>query len=109
MSSSYPSDLSQDQCELLSSLIPEGKPRGRPHSVDMQAVINGIFYILCAGCAWRMMPSNFPCWKTVYHYFRTWRIDGTWEQINHKLHQWVRVSEDCDALAQCCHPKAANQ
>lgn len=55
----------------------------------------------------RMLPSNFPCWKTVYYYFRAWRIDGTWERINHKLrkflgrsilpkilpYQWVRVSE----------------
>ena len=59
----------------------------------MQAVVNAILYILCAGCAWRMLPSDFPRWKTVYHYFRAWRIDGTWERINHKLHQWVRVSE----------------
>ena len=91
---SYPSNLSKEQWELLESLIPQAKPGGRPRSVDMQAVVNAILYILCAGCAWRMMPSDFPCWKTVYHYFRAWRIDGTWERINRKLHQWVRVSED---------------
>lgn len=45
----------------------------------------------------RLLPSNFPGWKTVYHYFRTWRLDGTWERVNHKLHQWVRVSEQRDA------------
>lgn len=97
MSLSYPSSLTHDQWELLESLIPDAKPGGRPRSVDMQAVVNAILYILCAGCAWRMLPSDFPCWKTVYHYFRAWRIDGTWERINHKLHQWVRVSENRDA------------
>lgn len=97
MSSSYPSNLTQDQWELLSSLIPAAKAGGRPRSVDMQGVVNAIFYILCAGCAWRMLPSDFPRWKTVYHYFRVWRIDGTWERMNHKLHQWVRVSEDRQA------------
>ncbi len=51
MTLSYPSDLTQDQWELLSSLIPTAKPGGRPRQVDMQAVINAILYILCAGCA----------------------------------------------------------
>ncbi len=97
MTSSDPSNLTQEQWELLESLIPPAKPGGRPRSVDLQAVVNAILYILCAGCAWRMLPSDFPAWKTVYHYFRAWRIDGTWERINHKLHQWVRVSEDRDA------------
>lgn len=87
MTSSYPSNLTQEQWQLLATLIPPALPGGRPRSVDMQAVVNAILYILCAGCAWRMLPSDFPCWKTVYHYFRTWRIDGTWERINHKLHQ----------------------
>jgi putative transposase len=97
MSLSYPSNLTSDQWELLASLIPAAKAGGRPRNVDIQAVVNAILYILCAGCAWRMLPSDFPRWKTVYHYFRAWRIDGTWERINHKLHQWVRVSEQRDA------------
>ncbi|PSO70214.1 MAG: hypothetical protein BRC40_13630 [Cyanobacteria bacterium QH_8_48_120] len=49
----------------------------------MKAVVNAIFYIWCAGCAWRMLPQEFPNWKTVYHYFRSGRLDGTWQQINH--------------------------
>lgn len=97
MKASHPSNLTPDQWELLQSLIPPAKLGGRPRSVDMQTVINAILYILCAGCAWRMLPSDFPSWKTVYHYFRAWRNDGTWERINHKLHQWVRVSENRDA------------
>lgn len=56
--------------------------------------MNAILYVLCAGCAWRMLPSDFPKWKTVYHYFRVWRLDGTWQRVNHRLHQWVRASKD---------------
>ncbi|MER3590239.1 MAG: IS5/IS1182 family transposase, partial [Mastigocladus sp. ERB_26_1] len=41
-----------------------------------------------------MLPHDFPNWQTVYYYFRKWQIDGTWEQINHKLQQWVRVVEN---------------
>ncbi|WP_449658007.1 transposase [Anabaenopsis elenkinii] len=57
-------------------------------------MISAIFYVLCAGCRWRMLPNDFPKWQTVYYYFRKWRLDGTWERINHKLQQWVRVLED---------------
>lgn len=93
MSKSYPSDLTNEQWELLSSLIPPENAGCRPRCVDLRAVISAIFYILCAGCAWRMLPHDFPKWQTVYYYFRKWRMDGTWEQINHKLQQWVRVCE----------------
>ncbi|WDD36600.1 transposase (plasmid) [Nostoc sp. UHCC 0926] len=85
MNPSYPSNLTSEQWELLSGLIPAPKTGGRKRSVDMQAIVNAILYILCAGCAWRMLPNDFPKWKTVYHYFRQWRKDGTWFEI----HSWV--------------------
>lgn len=94
MNPSYPSNLTPEQWELLSELIPKAKKGGRKRSVDMQAVINAIMYILCAGCAWRMLPHDFPNWKTVYHYFRQWRKDGTWQQIHQRLRLWVRVSQN---------------
>ena len=90
----YPSNLTEEQWELLPHLIPAAQAGGRPRTVDLKAVVNAIVYILCAGGAWRMLPHDFPCWKTVYHYFRSRRIDRTWQQINQKLHQWARVVED---------------
>ncbi|BAY50481.1 transposase (plasmid) [Scytonema sp. HK-05] len=97
MNQSYPSNLTSEQWELLSGLIPPAKKGGRKRSVDMEAVINAILYILCAGCAWRMLPHDFPNWKTVYHYFRQWRKDGTWQQIHERLRLWVRVSQNREA------------
>ncbi len=69
MSPSYGSDLTDAQWELLSGVIPAAKPGGRPRSVNMRAVVNAIFYILCAGCTWHLLPHDVPKWKTVYHYF----------------------------------------
>ena len=91
MSKAYPSNLSEDQFELLKDLIPAAKPGGRPRTVDMHEVLNAIFYLLCEGCRWRALPGDFPAWKTVYTYFRNWRKDGTWLSIHDCLHQWVRV------------------
>ncbi len=87
-------NLTSEQWELLQQLIPPAKKGGRKRSIDMQAIVNAILYILCAGCAWRMLPHAFPKWKTVYHYFRQWRKDGTWLEIHERLRQWVRVSQD---------------
>lgn len=93
MNPSYPSNLTLEQWELLSGLIPKPKTGGRKRSVDMRSLTQGK-YILCAGCAWRMLPNDFPKWKTVYHYFRQWRKDGTWQEIHQRLRLWVRVSQN---------------
>jgi putative transposase len=94
MSQSYRTDLTDEQWELLQKLIPPAKTGGRPRTVDMRAVINAIFYVLVAGCAWSLLPHDLPKWKTVYHYFRQWRINGDWERIHEQLRQWVRAIED---------------
>jgi len=47
--------------------------------------------IVRSGCAWRLLPHDFPPWKTIHHYFRTWRIDGTWERMHTALRERVRV------------------
>jgi putative transposase len=54
-------------------------------------ILNAIFYVLRGGCAWRLLPNDFPPWKTVYHYFRFWRLDGTWEKMHAALRERVRV------------------
>ncbi|MBE9192529.1 IS5 family transposase [Gloeocapsopsis crepidinum LEGE 06123] len=92
MGQSYRTDLTDEQWELLRKLIPPAKVGGRPRSVNMRAVINGIFYVLVAGCAWSLLPHDFPKWKTVYHYFRQWRLDGDWERIHEQLRQWMRAT-----------------
>ena len=68
---------------LFEPLIPSAKPGGRPRTVCMLEVVNAIFYVL--GCAWRLLPHDFPPWQTVYGYFRSWRKTGVWEQINDAL------------------------
>jgi putative transposase len=60
MSQSYRTDLTDEQWELLQKLIPAAKQGGRPRTVDMRGVINAIFYVLVAGCAWSLLPHDFP-------------------------------------------------
>lgn len=89
----YPSDLTDDEWAILHPLLPEGKPGGRPRRVDLREVSNAIFYVTRGGIPWRYLPTDFPPWKTVYHYFRLWRLDGTWEQANAAFREQVRVRQ----------------
>lgn len=89
----YPSNLTPAQWNFIAPYLPAAKAGGRPRSVNLQAVLNAIFYVLCSGCPWRMLPGDFPLWQTVYSYFRTWRLDGTWERIHRYLRQWVRLKQ----------------
>lgn len=86
----YPTDLSDDEWEILKPLIPKAKPGGRPRAHHPRELLNAIFYVLRGGCAWRLLPHDFLPWQTAYHYFRAWRMDGTWERIHATLHQRLR-------------------
>lgn len=89
----YPGDMTDAQAELLLRLIPPAKPGGRPREVNIRAVINAIFYVLCTGCAWAWLPHDYPPKGTVYDYFRKWKKDGTWVKIHDQLRALVRITE----------------
>jgi putative transposase len=93
----YPSDLTDEEWAILEPLIPPGKPGGRPREVDMRAILNGIFYVLRAGCAWRMIPREYPPKSTVYAYFARFRDEGGWEQIMTTLRERCRVQAGREA------------
>lgn len=86
----YPTDLTDAEWAILEPLIPAAKPGGRSRSAEMREVMDAISYVLRGGISWRMLPHDLPPWKTVYHYFRLWRLDGTWERINEVLCSKVR-------------------
>lgn len=88
--STYPSNLTERQWELIKPLFPAAKPGGRPRTVCLRAVFDAMLYILVTGCQWKMLPREFPHWRTVYGYFRAWQSDGTWERVHSRLRRWAR-------------------
>lgn len=64
-SAPYPSELSDREWAILEPLLPPAKPGGRPRSVNVRRILNGIFYVLRSGCQWRMLPRTFGPWSTV--------------------------------------------
>ena len=89
----YPSSLTDAEWEVLRPLLPEAPAglRGRPRDHSRRDILNGIFYILRTGGAWRMMPHDLPHWKTCYHYFRLWAKQGHWERIHHAVRDLLRL------------------
>lgn len=64
---------------MIKDRIPKESPRGRKRSTCMRAVFNAISYIARAGCAWKMLPHDFPAYSTVYRYFKAWIDQGVFD------------------------------
>ena len=87
----YQTDLSDAEWMCIEPHLPIPRAPGRPRVHPLREILNAIFYVVRSGCAWRLVPHEFPPWQTVYHYFRLWRLDGTWERMHAALRQRVRV------------------
>jgi putative transposase len=91
MRKAYSTDVSDAEWIYLKTYLPTPKAYGRPRVHGTREVLNAIFYIVRSGCPWRLLPHDFPPWKTVYHYFRAWRLNGTWERMHAALRERARA------------------
>ncbi len=87
----YATDLRDEEWQLLAPRLPPEKPGGRRRKYPRREVISRIQYILCGGCAWRLMPHDLPHGQTAYQTFRAWRQAGTWLRIHDQLRDEVRT------------------
>jgi putative transposase len=87
----YSTDVTDIEWQCLVPHLPTPQLGGRPRVHPMREILNAIFYVLRSGCAWRLLPHDLPPWKTVYHYFRLWRVQGLWERLHAALHADARV------------------
>jgi putative transposase len=86
----YSTDLSDEEYVHIEEHLPTANRRGRPKIHAPREILNAVYYVLRSGCPWRLLPSEFPPWRSVYHWFRAWRIDGTWERLNAALRERLR-------------------
>jgi transposase len=89
----YSTDLTDAEWAVIAPFLPRSDPAkgGRPRLHTLRELLDAIFYAVRSGCAWRLLPADFPPWQTVYHYLRTWRLDGTWTAIHAALRALERV------------------
>lgn len=97
----YGSDLTDAEWRLLEPLLPPARARGRDRQWPMRELVNAIFYVMRAGCPWRMLPDCFPPWSTVYRWFAILRDADVWKSINHHL-----VMRDRERVGRDASPSA---
>jgi transposase len=93
----YPSDLTDEEWDLVEPLIPPGRSGGGKRTVIMREVVNGLMYILSTGCQWRAVPKDLPPKSTIYEYFDLWTYDGTLKRIHHTLYERCREQAQREA------------
>lgn len=87
----YASNLTNRQWPVIRQLLP--KPSGRGNKpIGRRWIVNAILYVIRTGCQWRMLPSDFPNWSTVYGVFWRWRNGGVWEEVHDALRAKIRRS-----------------
>jgi putative transposase len=87
---SYLTDLSDAEWARLEPLLPVART-GHPRHHSLRTIVNALLYVLRTGCAWRLLPADWPPWQSVYYHLRRWRRDGTWERIHTMLRQQMRI------------------
>ena len=88
----YASDVSDEEWLLIESWLPRARRLGWPRRTCLRSVVNALFYMASSGCAWRLLPTEFPPVSTVQRFFYAWRADGTWQRISHALVAHARVA-----------------
>ena len=98
----YQTDLTDKEWQLVEPHLPAARKTGRPRAWPMREIINAIFHVLRGGIAWRLPPSDFPPWPTVYRWFAAFRDGSVFEKINHAL-----VMADRERIGRDASPSAA--
>ena len=92
----YPSDLTKTEYRILNKHLPRQQKHPK-RKWSLLTILNAIYYLKRTGCQWRYLPESFPPWKTVYHYWRRWKLEARWEDLNTKLREELRTRAGRDA------------
>lgn len=77
----HASDLTDDEWRILEPLLPGVRRCARRRAWPLREIANAIFYVLRAGCTWRLLADSLPPWRTVYRWFLRLRDGGVFEAI----------------------------
>ena len=95
----YDSDLTVEQWLLIEPLLPPPAAAGRREKHPRRDIVNAILYVVRTGCAWRLLPKEYPPWQTVFWYFRRWRADGSLDRVHDALRDQLRDAVGRDPMA----------
>lgn len=94
-------ELSDEQWNLISELMPPTSRRGGGRWRDHRQVVNGLFWRLCTGAQWRDLPGRYGPWQTVYERFARWRREGIFDRVLDRLRLRLDVEGRIDLDTWC--------
>ena len=68
----YPSDVRREKFKKIQPILESARRKTKPRTIDLYRVFCGVLYVLKSGCQWRMIPKDYPKWRTCYDYFQKW-------------------------------------
>jgi len=95
----YPSNISREQFVHIAPILESARKKTRPRTIDLYDIFCGVLYVLKSGCQWRMLPKDFPKWRTCYEYFKKWSVkpsvteDSILDTLLKKLVGIVRIAD----------------
>ena len=89
----YDSDLSNEEWAIIEYHFNPKDQRGNAHKHPKKLIVDAILYVVKGGITWRLLPNDFPPWKTVYSHFSRWNKNGTWTAVLNKLAPLHRQKE----------------
>ena len=72
MRKKYPSDITRKQFQKIRPLLLKARKKTKPRTIDPYDAFCAVLYVLKSGCQWRMLPSDFPKWRSAHAYFQIW-------------------------------------
>ena len=97
------SDLSDAEWALIAHHFEPQDPRGIKPIHPMRCIVKAILYLNKTGAQWRMLPKDYPPWKTVDDHYRRWNARGIWETaLDDLLESIEKKRQKCHSELRYC-------
>lgn len=90
----YSTDCTDPEWEFVAPYLTLMREDAPQRDYDLREVFNALRYVLRSGCAWRLLPHDFPPYYVVYGQFQRWLQAGVFEAMIHDLRVFLRWAEE---------------
>ena len=87
----YPTDVSDEEWEFVAPYLTLLREDAAQRVHGLRDVFDALRWMVKAGCAWRMLPGDFPPWQAVEQQGKRWLAAGCFEALAHDLRELLRL------------------
>ena len=87
----YDSDLTDKEWSIIEPIFTKAKKGKHLQKHPKRELVNAVRYLNKTGCQWRMLPKEYPKYKTVSSFYQRAIKNGLWEKMTELLVQITRL------------------